>query len=108
MHGMRIARLAAIAFIALAPHADAAQYEVVQLNKAFSTLYLKVKVGDTVSFVNKDPYFHNIFSLSESNSFDLGSHGPGERRSVTFDKPGKVFVECAIHPFMKMQIDVLP
>jgi len=22
---------------------------------------LKVKVGDSVSFVNKDPYFHNIF-----------------------------------------------
>src|ERR1700756_3768473 len=92
--------------IALIQSAWAAEYEVGQHEKAFSTAYLKVKVGDTVYFVNNDPYFHNIFSLSETKSFDLGSYPQGERRAVTFEKVGKVFVECAIHPFMKMQIDV--
>lgn len=95
-----------LVIIALVQNAWAAEYEVGQRDKAFSTVYLKIKVGDTVSFVNNDAYFHNIFSLSQTRPFDLGSYPQGERRKVTFDRAGKVFVECAIHPFMKMQIDV--
>ncbi len=95
-----------LVIIALVQDVWAAEYEVHQRDKAFSTIYLKVKVGDTVNFVNNDPYFHNIFSLSETKPFDLGSYPRGEGRKVTFDKAGKVFIECAIHPFMKMQIDV--
>jgi plastocyanin len=103
---MRFGSFSALLVTLLAFEAEAAEYEVLQQNKAFSSVYLKVKRGDVVYFVNKDPYFHNIFSLSETKSFDLGSYPQGERRGVTFDKAGKVFVECAIHPFMKMQIDV--
>ena len=86
--------------------ASAAEYTVAQKNKAFGAVYLKVKVGDTVKFVNEDPFFHNVFSLSEPKSFDLGSYPKGHGRDVKFDKPGAVFVECAIHPFMKMKIEV--
>ena len=51
-------------------------------------------------------FFHNIFSLSPSKSFDLGSFGKGGSKSVTFDKIGKIEVECAIHPDMHLDIDV--
>jgi len=27
---------------------------------------------------------------------------------VTFDKPGKVEVECAVHPDMRLEIEVKP
>ncbi|HSS97187.1 MAG TPA: plastocyanin/azurin family copper-binding protein [Terriglobales bacterium] len=67
---------------------------------------LKIKVGTTIEFKNLDPYFHNVFSLSEAKLFDLGSYPQGQSRSVTFDKPGKVEVECAIHPLMKMTVEV--
>lgn len=82
------------------------EYVVGQKNKTFSTGSLKVKVGDTVSFRNDDPFFHNIFSLSETQSFDLGSYPKGESRKATFTKEGRVDVECAIHPEMKMIIQV--
>jgi len=82
------------------------EHIVGQKDKAFSAASLKVKVGDSVSFRNDDPFFHNIFSLSEVHSFDLGSFPKGQSRKATFNKEGRVEVECAIHPEMKMVIQV--
>ncbi len=86
--------------------AYAAVFEVGQKDKQFTKKTLNIKVGDTVSFKNEDPFFHNVFSLSETKTFDLGSYPKGQSKSVTFDKPGKVEVECAIHPNMHMTINV--
>ena len=89
-----------------AGQAAAAEFEVVQKDKAFSQGELKVKVGDAVNFKNADPFNHNIFSLSDVKSFDLGSYPQGQSRKVVFDKPGTVEVECALHPQMKLQVEV--
>ena len=86
--------------------AQAREYVVSQSKKAFSVNRLKIKVGDTVSFKNDDPFFHNIFSLSDTQSFDLGSYPQGQSRKIQFTKPGRIDVECAIHPEMKMVIEV--
>jgi len=67
---------------------------------------LKLKVGDVVEFKNMDPYFHNVFSLSDVQTFDLGSYPQGQSKSIKFDKPGKIEVECAIHPQMHMNVEV--
>jgi len=85
---------------------SAAEHEVGQKNKAFMVKTLTIKVGDTVSFPNYDAFFHNIFSLSELKSFDLGSYKKGQTKKVTFDKSGTVEVECAIHPEMFLIIEV--
>ena len=91
--------------------ATAQEYEVGQKEKTFvqngtQVEELTVKVGDTVNFKNYDPWFHNIFSLSDTKTFDLGSYPQGQSKSVTFDKAGEVEVECAIHPQMYMVINV--
>jgi plastocyanin len=96
-----------IAALALAAGtASAAEHEVAQKDKHFSVDKLEIKTGDVVSFPNQDPIFHNVFSLSPAKTFDLGSYPKGETKKVTFDKPGTVEVECAIHPTMKMKIEV--
>jgi plastocyanin len=82
------------------------QFTVLQKDKAFSTKKLAVKVGDTVKFQNDDPFSHNVFSLSDAKSFDLGSYGKGGAKNVVFDKPGTVEIECAVHPDMKMVVEV--
>ena len=84
------------------------EHAVAQKNKSFSVKKLTVKVGDTVKFVNEDSFAHNVFSLSAAKSFDLGSFGNGGTKTVTFDKPGKVEVECAVHPDMRLDIEVKP
>jgi len=101
-------RLLALGVVALlsAIVVQAADFVVSQKNRAFSTNAMKVKVGDTVSFRNDDSFFHNIFSLSDAQSFDLGSYPQGQSKTVTFNKEGRIEVECAIHPEMKMVIQV--
>ena len=84
----------------------AEEFEVGQHKKKFTTSQLKVKVGDTIHFTNQDPFFHNIYSLSETQAFDLGSYPKGQHRSITAEKTGAIEVKCAIHPRMKMTIEV--
>jgi plastocyanin len=87
-------------------NSHAADHQVDQKDKQFTQKSLKIKVGDTVTFRNSDPFAHNVFSLSEIKGFDLGSYPQGQSKTVTFDKPGKVEVECSIHPAMQMVIEV--
>jgi plastocyanin len=90
----------------LASSVMAADVVVDQKDKQFSQKLVKIKVGDTVEFRNSDTVAHNIFSLSEVKSFDLGSYQQGQSKKVVFDKPGKVEVECSIHPSMLMVVEV--
>ncbi len=86
--------------------AVAADVVVDQKDKQFSTTELTVKVGDTVKFQNNDSVSHNLFSLSDTMTFDLGTFPNGESREVQFEQPGVVDVECAIHPTMKLKIAI--
>ncbi len=99
--------LACIAIVACVAPAFGADHVVTQSGKAFSTAALRAKVGDTISFRNEDPFVHNIFSLSDVQSFDLGTFAKGESRQVKLDKPGKVEVECAVHPEMRLVVEVV-
>ena len=65
-----------------------------------------VNQGDTIHFMNLDPWFHNIFSLSDLQTFDLGSYPKGVSKPVTFTKKGTVEIECAIHPNMFLEVTV--
>lgn len=85
---------------------SSAEYQVIQKQKSFNIKHLTIKKGDKVNFSNKDPLFHNIFSLSDTQFFDLGSFPKGETRSVEFNNTGVLEIECAIHPSMKMSINV--
>jgi len=77
-----------------------------QLNKQFSVPAITIKVGDSIRFVNSDSYYHNVYSLSEQATFDLGSYPKGKSRAVTFGRAGEVKAECAIHPQMILRITV--
>ena len=82
------------------------EHPVNQKAKQFSVTALNAKVGDSVTFKNEDDVSHNIFSLSDVQTFDLGTYGSGQTRSLTLESPGLIEVECAVHPNMKMQIKV--
>src|SRR5437868_1297517 len=71
-----------------------------QKNKTFSPHLLVIPPGSTVEFPNRDPFFHNVFSLFEGKRFDLGLYESGTSRSVKFDRPGVSYIFCNIHPQM--------
>jgi plastocyanin len=90
----------------LVPAYASSTFAVGQVKKAFTIPLIKAKVGDVITFKNEDEFAHNVFSLSEVQSFDLGSYKKGESRTLTLTTPGTIEVECAIHPEMKMKIEV--
>lgn len=81
--------------------------QMAQRDKSFVPGVVAITRGSTVDFPNEDKFFHNVFSLSDGNTFDLGLYRAGESKSVTFEKTGVVDVYCNIHPNMWAQILVL-
>ncbi len=71
-----------------------------QRNRRFEPALLILPIGSTVEFPNTDPIFHNIFSLSRTQSFDLGYYPKGQSRKVRFARAGIVQVYCHIHSNM--------
>lgn len=82
--------------------------EVQQKNKHFVPDLIAITAGQSVSFPNGDPLFHNVFSRSAARPFDLGSYRRGETKSKAFPTTGVVDVYCNIHPEMAATILVLP
>jgi len=78
-----------------------------QANLAFVPHILPVLVGSTVQFPNHDKVSHNVFSLSRTKKFNLGSYPPGTIKTVVFDKPGIVELRCDVHAEMSGYIMVL-
>jgi len=66
-----------------------------------------VVVGTTIAFPNDDKVFHNVFSLSQAASFDLGLYKSGASKLVTVERAGVVNVYCNIHPNMAANVLVL-
>lgn len=73
---------------------------VVMRRKAFEPHLAVVPVGSTVRFPNEDPIFHNVFSVSGQNRFDLDLYKKPKSGAWTFRHPGVVRVYCNIHPQM--------
>jgi len=77
-----------------------------QRGQRFVPHIVAIGVGGTVDFPNSDPFFHNVFSLSDVRSFDLGRYATGKSKVVRFDKAGVVRVFCDIHAHMSAFIFV--
>ena len=76
-------------------------------NKRFEPHVLAVPRGTQVAFPNLDSIYHNAFSLSPGNAFDLGLYRKGASRSWTLKTPGLVRVYCNIHPEMAAYVMVV-
>ena len=63
-----------------------AKFVMDQQNLTFIPHVLPIPVGSTVLFPNNDKVDHNVFSMSRTKKFNLGSYKPGESQTVVFDK----------------------
>lgn len=90
------------------PVRPAAPVAIEQRDKTFVPRVLAVPVGTTVRFPNSDGIFHNVFSLSPGNAFDLGLYRSGASKSRTLATPGMVRVFCNIHPQMTAVVVAAP
>ena len=74
--------------------------------KGFTPRVVAVGVGGIVDFPNEDPIFHNVFSVSGDNRFDLELYKRPKSGQWIFQNPGIVRVYCNIHPQMSAVVMV--
>jgi plastocyanin len=91
-----------------APSVPGAVPKIYQKDARFSPKFLAIAAGQTVAMPNDDAIYHNVFSYSTPNDFDLGLYPAGESRSVTFRHAGVVRTYCSIHESMSGTIFVAP
>jgi plastocyanin len=93
----------------LAPAVKGQRKVIEQSGKKFVPNWAVIQRGTAISFPNNDNIYHNVFSLSSGNSFDLGLYNSGgEAKSHTFGEAGAVDVYCNIHPQMAASVLVVP
>jgi len=70
-------------------------------NFAFSPKELRVAVGTTVTWTNKDEEPHTVVTPGGGPAvFKSAALDSGDKFSFTFTKPGTYRYFCSIHPFM--------
>jgi plastocyanin len=74
----------------------------------FTPAFLVVAAGQSVEMANDDAIYHNVFSYSRPNDFDLGLYPAGESRTLVLRHPGVVKLYCSIHESMNATILVTP
>jgi len=93
----------------LAPAAKGQRKVIEQAGKKFVPNWAVIQRGTAIAFPNNDNIYHNVFSLSPGNNFDLGLYNSdGEAKSHAFNEPGAVDVYCNIHPQMQASVLVVP
>lgn len=106
---LRGGALAIVTLGAVLVHAygAAADFTIVQKNRQFSVPKITIKVGDRITFVNGDSMNHHVFSDAKGSEIDILQR-PGRSDTVRFSQPGTVDIECAIHPDMRLEVQVRP
>jgi plastocyanin len=59
---------------------------------------LKVKVGSTIKWTNRDPVEHNVTSASGPVKFVSKNFGENGTFEVKVTKPGVIHYRCTLHP----------
>jgi plastocyanin len=82
--------------------------QVQQIDREFVPFVSVVQVGTAVSFPNRDPILHHVYSFSPAKPFEIKLYSGKSPLEVTFDKPGVVVLGCNIHDWMLAYVVAVP
>jgi plastocyanin len=71
---------------------------------SFQPMAITVNAGDTIVWLNKDPFPHTV--TAETGGFDSGAILPGKSWRYKPTKKGKFAYTCTYHPTMKATLRV--
>jgi plastocyanin len=101
---------AAAALLAMSPGAGAAQapkpatHTIVMEAVAFKPDVVTIKSGDSIVWVNKDPFPHT--AVSKEGGFDSKNIDAGKSWKYTPKTKGEFAYICSLHPTMKATLRV--
>lgn len=73
-------------------------YTVVMSNMDYGATPAGLKVGDTITWVNRDTVIHSV--TARDHSFDLRLN-PGQSAKLTLMQAGRIPFYCLFHPTMR-------
>ena len=83
------------------------QYSISQKGREYHPREISIKRGETLQIINDDAdLLHHSYIDSPKFSFDSGDQQPGSKTDITFPVAGNFDVLCAIHPKMRLVVDV--
>jgi plastocyanin len=112
MKWLGVPLLAALVLCLAVPHAGAQEkrkpHKVEIADVKYNPAKTRIKVGDTVVWVNNDERDHTVASKAreKDGGFDSGKIAAGEKFEHTFEKPGRYEYGCSYHPRMKGVVEV--
>ena len=80
---------------------------LLQKGKKFIPHVVGVTQGTEIEFPNQDLFFHNVFSIHQGKTIDLGLYESGAARKVRFTQTGISYIFCNIHPEMSAVVVAL-
>jgi plastocyanin len=84
-------------------------FEIRQEGRQFHPRIAVVQTGTNLVFPNMDAVYHNVFSNSPRNTFDLGTYQAGDKpRTVVVTGPSVVDIYCNLHQKMSAKVLVVP
>jgi len=102
--GRTLLAVFAIAGLMCAP-AHAANIQIVIDDLVFTPVNVSARVGDTVEWINKDPFGHT--ATAQNRAWDVVI-GPKKTGRLELKKAGDFDYFCRFHPNMKGKISVAP
>ena len=104
---MKPGRLAAIALalLSISVPAHAATIEITMENLVISPAEVSAKVGDTITWINKDVFVHT--ATAKNGDFDV-TLPPKKSVTSVLKKAGTVEYYCRYHPNMKATLKIEP
>lgn len=98
--------LLAIAFAGmLSVPAQAATIQITIEKLVYNPASVQAKVGDTIEWINKDPYAHTATARNGDWNVMIG---PKKTARLVLKKPGTVDYYCKFHPNMKGKLIIAP
>jgi plastocyanin len=91
-------------YIAAADAPRPAAHKVTIEGMRFRPEVLTVEAGDSILWVNKDPFPHTV--TSRAGDFDSHEIGPGESWTYTARTGGEFPYICRLHPTMRARLRV--
>ena len=88
--------------------ARGARAAIEQFDREFLPYVTVIQVGTTVTFPNRDPILHHVYSFSPAKSFEIKLYTGKSPSEVVFDRSGVVTLGCNIHDWMVGYIVIVP
>lgn len=108
-NGLPVADAAVYAIASAGPtETRSARATLEQADREFVPYVSVIQQGTTVTFPNRDPILHHVYSFSPAKAFEIKLYTGTSPSEILFDKGGVVTLGCNIHDWMIAYIVVVP